>query len=262
MKSNNPKVNIEVDKKIRRLQKNLLWYTKTDTKRIELDKIHQNISHIILQNLEKHGRFSRDFYGLNKMKWDTQENLLDWIRKNQMDWYEPMTGEHSPEYKKGWISPIPGDILSYPGAGKIPLFEHFGIYMGNIQGTGIMVEVRDGDTKRGEFREHGHINMLRLNELKKFTKFPLHIIQTIKYNSKFDRWIDSRVYTRQVCLWTALKTIRMGWRFEIMSPGNLADQTCQGYVNSLLFSKPHTVQLWNMITIILWVIYYWFYKKI
>ena len=254
MQSNNSKVNKEVDKLVKCLRTTINWYSKTDVNRIELDKIHQNITWFILKKLETEGRFIQ----LNKMKWDSNDKLLEWFRSNQTDWYDPMTGKHSSEYKKGWIAPIPGDILAYQGAGKIPLFEHFGIYVGNIQGTGIMVEVRTGDI----IEEYGHINMLCLKEVSGFTKFPLRIIQTIKYNSKLDRWIDSRVYTRQVCLWTALKTLKMGWKYELLVRGHVKDQCCQVYVTSLLFSKPRTVQLWNLFTILTWVIYYWFYKKL
>jgi hypothetical protein len=228
-------------------QKNIVTYSeeKTEERQINDSQNYEEIQKV-LQKMEKEGRFSGK-YSLNKKIWKDSDELNEWKKANINVWFDPISGKPSNKYKDGYIGAIPGDIISRAGVGgKLSPFEHWGIYIGEINEENNLIPIvleinRIGKTNKAD---------ITITDIQSFIinpANPAYIISTIGKNTE-NGYIDNRAYNRQVSVWTALQSITVHWIYGIGINGVTGpDQSCQSYVNLLILGKAYTTQVWTII---------------
>lgn len=234
-KTNIPK---DISKKVSKLFSifnNVAIYTdKKSDSRMQKDMENYLVLKEILSNMETDGRFKGEF-SLNRKNWENKQELEKWKKENTKEWFNPETGEMSTSYKKDYIGAIPGDIISRGGVSGLGFLQHWGIYMGE----GVILEIeRIGKTKEAD------IVLSSMEYFIQSPKFPAFVFSTISGLK------DNRKYDRQVSLWAASRTLNTPWIYGIgfdMNKYGVYDQTCQSYVNILLFGSAYTTQIWHFI---------------
>ena len=219
------------------LQKVAIHKSKKSKPIIDLDPKNYEI----LSKSMLHMTQQRHFTGINSLNiryWNDHKSLENWKRINIREWLHPVTGRISPEKRDKYIPIIFGDILTRTGvSGKYSPFEHWGIYMGNIGGDGVVLEIEKYEDDKA------HISMTKIQDFIQNDINPVIVLSTIKQNNN-GSYSDTREYTREITGWTSIQTITSHW---IYSPYPWNDQTCQSYVNLLIYKKKYTTQLYTII---------------
>lgn len=213
--------------------------------RLNIDYENYMLTVNILNNFKAEGRFNENNqFSLNRKSWSNEEDLAEWKKQNIRVWYDPLYGSSQNFYEEGLVGFIPGDIVTRKGAGAPP-FEHWGIYVGELDGEGYTLEiVRDQDD--------GNQADIRLTSMREFVvnrNYPMYLTSTISSDGS-GGFIDNRAYDREISLWTGLKSITVPWIYGIGLHKNklgIYDQTCQSYVNILIMGKAYTEQIWQVI---------------
>lgn len=204
-------------------------------------KIDSSSYKLITHVLYGYGKRFSGKYSLNINSWKNAKALHEWQKANEHEFFDPVTGNMSSVRHKGYISPLPGDIISRGGVSGISQFEHWGVYIGESYILEIVRDDADGDQAD-----------IRLNTMENFIQNPMYpafILDTIHPHPR-GGYYDTRAYKREITLWTAVQTIPIPWVFGIGIHKNkigIYDQTCQAYVNTLVLGKAYTSQAWQAI---------------
>ena len=238
------KINIpkDISKKVSTLysifNKIAIYTNKKSDSRIQKDMENYLVLKTIISKLESEGRFTGAF-SLNRKSWSSKQELEKWEKENTKEWFNPETGGITTKFKKNYIGVIPGDIISRGGVSELGFLEHWGIYMGD----GLILEIeRIGKTNEAD------IVLSSIEYFIQSPKFPVFIFSTI--NKGITGYTDNRKYDREVSLWVASRTLNTPWIYGIgfdMNKYGVYDQTCQSYVNLLLFGAVYTTQIWHFI---------------
>ena len=240
--SNKKNIPKDILKKVLKLysifNKIAIYTNKKSDSRIQKDRENYLVLKKLISKLDSEGRFNGVF-SLNRKSWSSKQELEKWEKENTKEWFNPETGGLTTKFKKNYIGAIPGDIIARGGVSELGFLEHWGIYMGD----GLILEIeRIGKTKEAD------IVLSSMENFIQSPNFPVFIFSTI--NKVNTGYIDNRNYDRQVSLWVASRTLNTPWIYGIgfdMNKYGVYDQTCQSYVNLLLFGVAYTTQMWHFI---------------
>lgn len=212
-------------------------YNKTKDE-LDQDEIKYELVSMSIKDLESRGRFTGP-NSLNVKKWNTKKELEEWKEANTEDWFDPVTGEHSISNEDGYIGAIPGDVIGRGGVSGIKVLEHWGIYIG----SDLVIEI---------IADAG-LSVIGLSSMKNFIQnpeYPAFIYSTITKSSN-GVYTDYRVFPRQASLWAASKTLTTNLKYGVgidMNNYGIYDQTCQSYVNTLIFGSSYTTQIYYFLS--------------
>ena len=240
--SNRTNIPKDISKKVSKLyrifNKIAIYTDKKSDSRLQKDMENYLVLKDLLSMMEEEGRFEGEF-SLNRKSWSSKQELKKWETENTKEWFNPETGEMTTRFSKDYIGAIPGDIISRGGVSGLGFLQHWGIYMGG----GVILEiVRIGKTKKAD------IVLSSMEYFIQSPKYPAFIFSTISKN--INGFKDNREYRRQESLWAASRTLNTQWIYGIgfdMNKYGVYDQTCQSYVNILLYGAVYTTQIWHFI---------------